>query len=202
MNRRRRIRMVETQSKPRLQSQLEWSDNKSIHSEARFDMLAQHDNRLTIIRLVAFSQDVKTILAALAVGLTCPIRLKNVTLNKNDDSMVPKDVWPSLSGYRIDSHRLGFGSIHAMFVCPQQGFLANDSDDALWQELKQERFSTPMLRGWLPYIRKELERKSLLSRCYVLDCARCVLAAASADSDAIVEFGIKNGLIAIQAEAA
>ena len=99
---------------------------------------------------------------------------------------MPSDVWPSPGGYRIDAHRLGFGSIHALFICRQQGFLPNDSDDALWQELKQERFTTPLLRGWLPYVRKELELKSLLSRCHTLDCTCCILTATSADLDSIV----------------
>ena len=194
--------MIEIQAKPRLQGSFEWSDGKSIHIEARFDKVALHDNRLMFLSLVAFSQDIKAIRAALAAGLTSPMRLRNVTLTKQDESLVPRDVWPSLSGYRIDAHRLGFGSIHAVFTCRQQGFLANDSDDALWQELKQERFTTPLLRGWLPYIRKELELKSLLSRCHTLDCKCCLLTAMSADLDSMVESGLTNGLIAIQPEAA
>ena len=193
--------MTETQTKPRLQGQLEWSDGKSIHIQARFDRAALHENRLAFISLVAFSQDVKAMRAGLAAGLSSPMRLKNVTLTKDDESIVPSDVWPSLSGYRIDAHRLGFGSIHALFICRQQGFLPNDSDDALWQELKQERFTTPLLHGWLPYVRKELEIKSLLSRCHTLDCTCCILTATSADLDSIVEFGLKNGLISIQEEA-
>ena len=194
--------MTETQTKPRLQGLFEWSDGKSIHIQARFDKVALHEDRLVFISLVAFSQDVKALRAALAAGLDSPMRLKNVTLSKDDESTVPESVWPSPGGYRIDAHRLGFGSIHALFTCRQQGFLPNDSDDALWQELKQERFTTPLLRGWLPYIRKELELKSLLSRCHTLDCTCCVLTATSADLDSIVEFGLKNGLIAIQEDAA
>jgi hypothetical protein len=189
--------MIEIQTKPKLKGDLEWSDGKSIHIQARFDKVAVHDNRLMCISLVAFSQDIKAFRAALAAGLTCPIRLRNVTLNKNDDSFVPKDVWPSLGGYGIESHRLGFGSIHAVFVCRQQGFLSNDSDEVLWQELKQERFSTPLLKRWQPYIRTELELNSLLSRCYTLDCTCCVLTATSADLDSVVEFELKNGLISI-----
>ncbi len=72
----------------------------------------------------------------------------------------------------------------------------------MWQELKRERFTTPLLRGWLPYIRKELELKSVLARCYTLDCSCCVLTATSADLDSIVEGGLKNGSIAIKEEAA
>jgi hypothetical protein len=77
-----------------------------------------------------------------------------------------------------------------------------EGDDALWQELKQERFTTPMLRGWLPYIREQLELKSLLSRCHTFDCTCCVLTATSADLDSIVERGLKYGSIEIKVDAA
>ncbi len=194
--------MIETQNERRLVGLFEWHDGKSIHIQARFDMVAVHDDKLVFISLVAFSQDVKAIRAALAAGINAPIWLRDVKLSKDGESKVPGAVSPSPGGYRIDAHKLGFGSIHALFTCRQQGFLANDSDDALWQELKQDRFATPLLRGWLPYVRKELEFKSLLTRCHTLDCTCCILTAASADLDLIVEFGLKNGLISIREEAA
>jgi hypothetical protein len=194
--------MSETQTVPRLQGLFEWTDGKSIHVQARFDKVALHEDKLVFISLVAFSQDIKAIRAALAAGLASPMWLKNVTLSRDDESTMPGSVSPSPSGYRIDAHRLGFGSIHALFTCRQQGFLPNDSDDALWQELKQERFTTPLLRGWLPHVRKELELKSLLTRCYTLDCTCCILTATSADLDSIIETGLKNGVISIQEEAA
>src|ERR1700722_5796872 len=137
--------MTETQTVPRLKGLFEWTDSKSIHIQARFDKVAIHGDKLVFISLVAASQDVKAIRAALAAGLTAPMWLKNVTLSKDGESTVPASVAPSPSAYRIDAHRLGFGSIHALFTCRQQGFLANDSDDALWQELKHERFTTPLL---------------------------------------------------------
>src|SRR5262249_50402247 len=152
--------------KPSLQGIFEWSDAKSVHIEARFNKVAVHENRLLFVSLVAFSQDVKAIRAGLAAGLNSPMRLRNVTLTKDDDSVVPDDIWATPVGYRVEAHRRGFGSIHAVFTSRQHGFLPNDSHDALWQELKKDRFTTPMLRGWLPYIRKELELKSLLSRCH------------------------------------
>jgi hypothetical protein len=168
----------------------------------RFDKLGLHHNKKVFVRLVAFSQYVIAINAAVPAGLTSPARLMNLKLTNRKESLVPFDLWPSLSGCEVDAHRLGDGSIHAMFVCRQQGFLANDSDDALWQELKQERFTTPLLRGWLPYIRQELELKPLLFRCYTLDCTCCVLSVTSADLHSIVEAGIKTGTIEIRADAA
>ena len=79
--------------------------------------------------------------------------------------------------------------------------MSNDSDDALWQELKQELLTTPLLHGRLLYVREELELKSVLARCHTLDCTCCVMTATSADLDSIVESGLKNGLITIQEQA-
>ena len=194
--------MTETENMPRLLGMFDWTDGKSIHIQARFDKVALNENRLVFISLVAASQDIKALRAAFATGLDCPIRLKNVELERDGETIVPDDVRPVLGGYRLDTHRLGFGSVHALFTSRQPGFLPNDSDDALWQELKQERFTTPLLRGWLPVIRTELELKSLLTRCQTLDCTCCVLTATSADLDSIVEYGIQNGLISIQDDAA
>jgi hypothetical protein len=139
--------MTETQTRPRLQGKFEWFDAKSIHIQARFDKVALHQNRLMFISLVAFSQDVKAIRAGLAAGLSSPMRLGNVTLTSGEESIVLNDAWPSGHGYRVDAHRLGLGSLHALFTCRQPGFLLNDSDDALWQELKQERFTDPLAQG-------------------------------------------------------
>jgi hypothetical protein len=144
--------MTETKTSPRVLGLFEWNDGKLIHIQARFDKAAVHVDKRVFISLVAFSQDVEAIRAALAAGLASPMWLKNVTLSEEGESKVPESVSASPSSYRIDAHRLGFGSIHALFTCRQQGFLPNDSGDALWQELKQERFTTPMLRGWLPHI--------------------------------------------------
>jgi hypothetical protein len=180
-----------------LQGHLEWSDSKSIHIQARFDKVAVHQNRLMLISLVAYSQDVKAIRAGLAAGLNVPMRLRDVTLTKDDETIAPNDVWPSGHGYRVDAHRLGFGMLHAIFTTRQPGFLLDDGDDALWQELKQERFTTPLLRSWLPHVRKELETRSLLQHCHTFDCHACVLTATSADLDSIVESGLQNGLITI-----
>ena len=43
---------------------------------------------------------------------------------------------------------------------------------------------------------------SLLARCYTINCTCCVVTATSANLDSIVEFGLKNGAISIQEEAA
>lgn len=78
--------MTETQTEPRLNGLFEWYDSKSIYIQARFDKVALHQDKLALISLVAASQDVKAIPAALAAGLQSPMWLQNVTLSKDDES--------------------------------------------------------------------------------------------------------------------
>jgi hypothetical protein len=86
--------MTETQTRPRLLGLFEWCDGKSIHIQARFDKVAVHHDKLVFISLVAFSQDVKAIRAALAAGLTAPMWLKNVTLTRDGETKVSESVSP------------------------------------------------------------------------------------------------------------
>src|SRR5262249_25694032 len=120
---RRTNAMTETLTSPRLQGRLEWCDSRPIHIQARFDKVAVHQNRLMLISLVAYSQDAKAIRAGLAAGLNIPMRLREITLTKDGETIAPNDVWPSGHGYRVDAHRLGFGMLHALFTCRQPGFL-------------------------------------------------------------------------------
>jgi hypothetical protein len=69
--------MTESQTSPRLQGHFEWFDSKSIHIQARFDRVALHENRLVFISLVAFSQDVKEIRAALGAGPGSTLRVSS-----------------------------------------------------------------------------------------------------------------------------
>jgi hypothetical protein len=192
--------MNETEIKPRLQGKLDWADGKAIHIKAKFDRVALHENRLLFISLVAFSPDVKAFRAGLAAGLETPLRLTNVTLTNGGESVESANAWPCTAGYRVDSHRLGFGSVHAIFTCRQPGFLLDGSDDALWRALKDDRFTTPLLRSWIHGIRKELEIQNVLVRCDTFDCNCCVLTATTANLDSIIETGLKNGSISIQEE--
>ncbi len=84
---------------------MEWSDSKSIHIQARFDKVAVQQNRLMLISVVAYSQDVKAIRAGLAANPNVPIRLRELTLTKDEETVAPNDVRPSGHGYRVNAHR-------------------------------------------------------------------------------------------------
>jgi hypothetical protein len=100
-------------------------------------------------------------------------------------------------GYIGETHKLAYGQAHAMFTCRAEGFLTSVSEEALWQELNSSRFTTPLLRPWMPWVTKQLTERELLVEA---DCHRCrcgVLAAHTGDLDEIVSRGLKEGHITI-----
>jgi hypothetical protein len=152
---------------------------------------------------VGYSQDIKAIRAALAAEVNRPMRIRGIHLAGPQGSIAPGDVW-CLKGtkYTCEIHRLGLGSCHALFICRRKGFLLDGSDQALWNELKDSRFTTPLLRGWLPYLKQELEARGLLQSCYVFDCDCKMLTTGTKDLDEIVEQGLQSGEISIREDAA
>jgi hypothetical protein len=76
--------------------------------------------------------------------------------------------WPSGKatcgehGYSFATHKLPFDLVHALAVSKAPGFLVDDSDETLWRFLKSPRFTTPLLRSWLPWIKAYMLSTELL----------------------------------------
>src|SRR5260370_3349795 len=74
----------------------------------------------------------------------------------------PGNLWKLPDGYRTESHRLQYGLAHALFVTRVPGFLKSISEEALWQELTSTRYTTPILRSWMPWGTQQLQDRQLL----------------------------------------
>jgi hypothetical protein len=100
-------------------------------------------------------------------------------------------------GYVTEVHRLAYGLAHAMFVARTPGLLLSLAEEALWQELNTTRFTTPLLRGWMPWVTGQLMERGLLVEA---DCHRCrcgVLQTTTADLDEVVSRGLREGHVTI-----
>ncbi len=69
--------------------------------------------------------------------------------------------------------------------------------EALWQELKDPRFTTPVLPEWMPYVEQELRKAYFLQGTHNYNCSSGILTLINNDFDTIVSDGIKNGKIHI-----
>lgn len=189
---------------------LRWRDGNQIDITVAVDRLALEPSpstcRLAMVSCVGYAQDIKALRAALSGGTQAPMRFTDregrpLTVTQGNTQVTPRDVYARVgTRYAGDSHRLAYAVHHATFVAAVPGLMLEDSDLALWAELKHPRFTTPLLRAWLPHLRRELVQAGKLLPLACLDC-RCVgLTATTKDLDGIVEHGLKNGLITIESE--
>lgn len=94
-------------------------------------------------------------------------------------------------GYKLYTHKLGYGMAHALFITRMPGFMTVVTEEALWQELKTTRFTTPILREWVPYIERELRDSRYLEDAHVFGGCKCgILSANTANLDKIVSDGL------------
>ena len=184
--------MQEPSSTRQLKYHLRWSRGVDVRIDVDVDLIAvSQSKRLMVLSCVGPASQVKALRAALASEFDEPLTI--------EFKQGTAGIWADKSRYTSYAVRLGRDLIHAIFVSRVQGLILANSDEALWRELKDERYTTPLLRSWMPYVREELVRRELLEKCVCKRCDVWLLAATSADLDDIVVDGVKSGTLKIEA---
>lgn len=170
--------------------------------ETDFDRLAIGSRgELFVLSIVTESQKVKAIRAILAGGAKCNVSASGVTVNKPGDEdwkcRHPGSLYLQGEGYNCYSHKLGYSQVHSMFVARTPGFMNVVTEESLWAELNDSRFTTPLCREWAKYVEAELRKKKLLELCLSHRCECGILTATTSDLDLIVETGLKTKAIVI-----
>lgn len=96
-------------------------------------------------------------------------------------------------GYDSYTERMDYGYVHAVFVSKSPLLLVSVSDEALWRRLKSKDFTTPLLRGWMPWITAKLIDNRLLRYTYGHRVKCGTLLCGSDSLDLIVQEGIQDG---------
>jgi hypothetical protein len=172
-----------------------------------FDRLAiSGRGELLLVSLVAPAMNVKQIRAILNGGakVICNAGGVKVKQPSREDwyAHAPGRLTPSADGYFCYVHRLDYGLCHALYVTKMPGFMRVVTEEALWQELNDTRFTTPLLREWVPYIEVELRSAELLEEAHVFNCTCGVLSAQTKHLDEIVSEGLRSGSIDIPSSSA
>ena len=161
---------------------------------------------LLLVSLVAETQRVKQIRAILCGGARATIQAAGVQLSRPGDepwqAHSPGRLFPTPDGYQCHTHKLGYGLAHALFITRMPGFMKVVTPESLWQELNGTRFTTPVLRAWVPYIEKRLRDDGLLEDAHGFNCRCGVLSALTKHLDAVVSQGLADRQIAISPPAA
>ena len=178
------------------------TDNEQVHITAQFDRLALLGNTMLVCSCVGASQDIKALRAAINSRIDGHIELTPVQLTLGKTSPIVSVALPDAGSYSMYMHRLPYGTVHALAVSRRPGLLLNASPANLWAALKSERFTTPLLRSWLPYLGDELVERELLEDLACLDCSCKFLSVTTKELDSIVEDGLKKGAIEVKEDAA
>ncbi len=102
------------------------------------------------------------------------------------------------AGYTVYRHKLDYDQWHMLAVAKHKGLLPAVSDEALWQELRSERYTTPILRSWTPWLREQMVEEGHLQP---LQCFQCEASCANIrheELDDLVSVGIQDGYLPVE----
>lgn len=100
-------------------------------------------------------------------------------------------------GYRSYRTRLGYGLWHVLYLANRDGFMPVMTEEALWQHLQGNQFTTPLLRDWMPWLAQKLKERELLVELKQSGCQAGLLIVDSDALDALVSEGIIQGRLTI-----
>lgn len=192
-----------------LKGTLSWSNGDQMHITVAIDRLAVSNGKLAMLSCVGYVNEIKALRAGLATGCKAAMTFRpgngssSLKCKRGEQNCYVEQAYClGERKYNGESHRLGFNVLHAIFVARTPGLMLDATDLALWHQLKDPRYTTPVLRSWLPYIRQELVALDKLVHLDCLDCDCMSLTATTNDLDTIVQAGLKDGSITITEEEA
>lgn len=100
-------------------------------------------------------------------------------------------------GYHVRFHRLMPTHCQAMLVSKRPGLLLTNDEEELWQSVTSDAYTTPLLRSWMPYVKKQLTSRGFLRSARVFGCKPLLLELSTPQLDDVVSEGIKSGELEI-----
>jgi hypothetical protein len=97
------------------------------------------------------------------------------------------------AGYTVQRAKLDSNTWHVLCAARVEGLLPVLSEEALWQELRGERFTTPLLRSWVPWLLQRMLERGGLVWLEQVGCEAGLLLAGTETVDELVAEGINQG---------
>lgn len=89
--------------------------------------------------------------------------------------------------------KLAPGVIHMVALAKIPGLMPNMGDDHLWVELTSPRYTTPLLRSWIPWLKEVMVKNGKIIVAHGLASSVGVLRIEPDELDALVSLGVKEG---------
>jgi hypothetical protein len=101
------------------------------------------------------------------------------------------------TGYAVGLAKLAPGVIHLVAIAGIPGLMPNMTDAHLWQELSSPRFTTPLIRRWVPRLREVLVENNGIVMADGFQTNAGVLAVDDETLDEIVSQGVRDEELAM-----
>lgn len=102
------------------------------------------------------------------------------------------------AGYRIQKAKLDQRTWHLVASTCLDGFIPNLSPRSLWRMLHSDRYSTPLLAAWVPWLQRHLEDDGCLWLPDRFGCEAGVLQLDSTALDKLVSKGLRTGQLEVR----
>ena len=100
-------------------------------------------------------------------------------------------------GYRTYRTKLDYGLWHVLFLARREGFLPAMTEEAVWQFLQSDRFTTPLLREWVPWLYSQMKEREGIIELTQNGCHAGIVLAENEVLDELVSEGIREGHLSI-----
>lgn len=128
----------------------------------------------------------------------CLSKAAKTTFSANCEGFEPGwTLMATSEGYRFQTFKLGYSTWHSLALTRSPGLICKLNDTSLWAELQRAGATTPLLPGWMPWLRKELEREGHLMPLHSFQCDGAILDLNTESLDEIVSRGLRQRRITI-----
>lgn len=163
----------------------------------RCDAIALHEKEILLLSVVGSETAVK----ALTAGLRSSVKdQKRLEYSVHLGSVNETDLTKCPEGYCIYRTRLGYGLWHVLCLAKREGFMPVVNDETVWRFLQSSQFSTPLLRGWIPWLCEEMRKRDIIVELTQSGCRAGLMQADNEVLDKLVSRGVKKGYLPIDGQ--
>lgn len=165
----------------------------------RCDAIAIHANELLLLSVIGAEMSIK----ALTAGLRSSGRdQRRIEYSAHVSEVSTGFLLRCQEGYRIYRTKLAYGLWHVLCLAKRNGFMPVLSEEALWQHLQGDQFTTPLLREWIPWLTRKMKEQQVIVEPIQSGCQAALLLADNDTLDQMVTDGIQKGHLSFGGRAA
>lgn len=114
------------------------------------------------------------------------------------DDIAPETEFMAHQSYDVRVTHLGYDCWHLLAMDDSGQFLLHNDEETLWSILRSERFTTPLLRSWMPKVQEALLEGGFLKSIVSHGCNASLLLADTSSLDGVVSDGLRRRVLTIQ----